>query len=69
MPCVPCARPVGQAVASRANAGGRGITYTGAGPHGDRRLKRRHTRQAVEDAALDDWDDDAGLDGDEDLDA
>lgn len=56
-------------MASRANAGGRGITYTGAGPHGDRRLKRRHTRQAVEDAALDDWDDDAGLDGDEDLDA
>ena len=45
-------------MAVQRNPGNRGTTQTGYGKHADRRTKRCRTRQAVEDAALDEWDDD-----------
>lgn len=36
---------------------GKGTQYSGAGRHGDRRLKRLNTRRAVEDEALDEYED------------
>jgi hypothetical protein len=44
-------------MAVQRNPGGRGTTQTGYGTHGDRRTKRGRTRQTVNDAAVNEWED------------
>ena len=42
-------------MASKANPGNRGTTQTGYGKHADRRTKRLRTREAQEQAAVDEF--------------